>query len=74
MSIRHSGGTFTQEFVNNGECIGELRFFGVEEKIADIRYVVTDSTAPTTIICKKGNLTSKVKGSNSKCPKGYKKA
>lgn len=73
LSIRHSDGTYVQEFVGSGECIGELRFFGVEEKIADIRYVVTDSSEPATIACKKGKLTTKVKGANSKCPKGFKK-
>ena len=73
MSIRHSGDTFTQEFVDSGECIGELRFFGVEEKIADIRYVVTDNSVPVAITCKKGNLTKNVKGANAKCPKGFRK-
>lgn len=63
-------------FETSGECVGELRQGGqndLAEKIADIRYVVTDPAAPVAITCKKGNLTKKVKGANSKCPKGFKK-
>jgi hypothetical protein len=75
-------------FDTTGICVGELRQGGlfyyldrhlpsgqgsIAEKIADIRYVVTDPAAPVAITCKKGNLTKKVKGENSKCPKGFKK-
>ena len=73
LSLRHSGGTYTQEFVNNGECIGELRYSGVEEKIADIRYVVSDVAKPNSITCVKGKLTKKVTAVNPVCPSGYKK-
>jgi hypothetical protein len=64
-------------FETAGACVGELRqggSYSLAEKIADIRYIVTEPAAPVAITCKKGNLTTKVKGSNSKCPKGYKKA
>jgi hypothetical protein len=76
-------------FESTGICMGELRqggtrstFFArtlpemqgnIAEKIADIRYVVTDPVAPAVITCKKGKVTTKVKGANAKCPKGFKK-
>lgn len=62
-------------FESNGRCNGKLMltdYSGViSEDLSDIRYLVTDSSAPTTITCKKGNLIKKVKGANSKCPSGY---
>jgi len=73
LSIRHSGGIFAQEFVNNGECIGELRYFGVEEKIADIRYEVSDIAKSTSITCIKGKKSMKVNATAPVCPKEYKK-
>jgi hypothetical protein len=45
----------------------------ISEDLSDIRYLVTDSSAPTTMTCKKGKLTTKVKGANAKCPKGFTK-
>jgi hypothetical protein len=63
-------------FETSGECIGELRQGGqndLAEKITDIRYVVTDPTALAVTTCKKGKVTTKVKGANSKCPKGFNK-
>lgn len=70
-------------FKSNGDCIGELRLSGftdglnasgVKEKIADIKYVVTNAQSTLTIICKKGKATKTVKGTSPKCPAGYKKA
>jgi hypothetical protein len=64
-------------FESNGRCNGKLMltdYSGViSEDLSDIRYLVTDSSAPTTMTCKKGKLTTKVKGANPKCPKGFKK-
>jgi hypothetical protein len=69
-------------FESNGECIGELKLSGftdgllpsgVKEKISDIKYVVTSTSPTTTITCKKGKTSKKVKGVNPKCPTGYKK-
>jgi hypothetical protein len=65
------------EFKSNGICLAELRIGGqysVSEKIADIKYVVTSASSTTIITCKKGKATKKVKGTNPKCPTGYKKA
>jgi uncharacterized protein YqkB len=65
------------EFKANGTCFAELRIGGqysVSEKIADIKYVVTSAPSATTITCKKGKTIKKVKGTNPKCPSGYKKA
>jgi hypothetical protein len=70
-------------FKSNGECIGELRLSGftdgliasgVKEKIVDIKYVVTNAQSTLTITCKKGRAIKTVKGTNPKCPAGYKKA
>ena len=70
-------------FQSEGECIGELKLStytdglipsGVNEKIADIKYVVASAPSTRTITCKKGKTTKKVKGTNPKCPTGYKKA
>jgi hypothetical protein len=69
-----SGGVI--KFESDGVCLAELRqgggIFSVAEKIADIKYVVASSPSTTTITCKKGNTTKKVKGINPKCPKGFK--
>ena len=65
------------EFRSNGTCLAELRIGGqysVSEKIADIKYVVTSASSITIITCKKGNATKKIKGTNPRCPAGYKKA
>ena len=65
------------KFESTGDCVAELRQAGgasVAEKIADIKYVVTSATSTNTITCKKGNATKKVKGTNPRCPAGYKKA
>jgi len=74
------GRTLTREtikFETTGQCTAELRSGGgdwsVAEKIADIKYVVTSAPSTTTISCKKGSTTKKVKGVNPKCPSGYKK-
>jgi len=70
-----SGGTIKFESTSN--CIAELRLgsgLSVAEKIADIKYVVSSTPSTTTITCKKGKTTKKVKGTNPKCPAGYKKA
>lgn len=70
------------KFNSAGICIGELRLSnytdgylpaGVNEKIADIKYVVSRTKSPTTITCKKGKITKKVSGTNPKCENGYKK-
>jgi hypothetical protein len=70
-------------FNSNGECTGELRLSGftdgliasgVKEKIADIKYVVKNAQSTLTITCKKGKAIRTVKGTNPKCPAGYKKA
>lgn len=70
------------KFKSEGTCIGELRLSnytdgllpaGVNEKIADIKYLVSSTQTPTAITCKKGKMTKKVKGVNPKCPSGYKK-
>jgi hypothetical protein len=70
------GFRYSMLFETSGDCIGELRQGGqndLAEKIADIRYVVTDPAAPAVITCKKGKVTTKVKSANAKCPKGFKK-
>jgi hypothetical protein len=70
-----SGGTIKFESTSN--CTAELRLgsgLSVAEKIADIKYVVSSTPSTTTITCKKGKTTKKVKGTNPKCPAGYKKA
>lgn len=70
-----SGGTIKFESTSN--CIPELRLgsgLSVAEKIADIKYAVSSTPSTTTITCKKGKTTKKIKGTNPKCPAGYKKA
>jgi hypothetical protein len=70
-----SGGTI--KFESRSNCTAELRLgsgLSVAEKIADIKYVVSSTPSTTTITCKKGKTTKKVKGTNPKCPAGYKKA
>ena len=66
------------KFEATGNCVAELRqaggVFSVAEKIADIRYVVASAPSTTSITCKKGKTTKKVKGTNPKCPTGYKLA
>lgn len=66
------------KFESTGDCIAELRqgggSFSVAEKIADIKYVVANASSITTVTCKKGKTTKKVKGTNPKCPTGYKQA
>jgi hypothetical protein len=76
----------TQTIMNfelEGECIGILmeagfdpinRPSGVAEKIAEIKYVVASTAMTKTITCRKGNSNKKVKGTNPKCPTGYKRA
>ena len=68
------GSSGTIKFESTSNCIAELRIgsgLSVAEKIADIKYVVASAPSTTTITCKKGKTTKKVKGTNPKCPKGY---
>jgi len=71
-----SGGII--KFESTGSCIAELRqaggVYSVAEKIADVKYVVSSAASTNTITCKKGKTIKKVKGTNPKCPTGYKKA
>jgi hypothetical protein len=66
------------KFESTGNCVAELRqaggVYSVAEKIADIKYVVSSAASTNTITCKKGKTIKKVKGTNPKCPTGYKKA
>jgi len=66
------------KFESTGNCVAELRqaggVYSVAEKIADVKYVVANAPSITTVTCKKGKTTKKVKGTNPKCPSGYKKA
>jgi hypothetical protein len=66
------------KFESTGNCVAELRqaggVYSVAEKIADVKYVVSNAASTNTITCKKGKTIKKVKGTNPKCPTGYKKA
>ena len=66
------------KFESTGNCVAELRqaggVYSVAEKIADVKYVVANASSITTVTCKKGKTTKKVKGTNPKCPTGYKQA
>ena len=64
------------KFESTGSCVAELRqaggLFSVAEKIADVKYVVSSAASTNTITCKKGKTIKKVKGTNPKCPTGFK--
>lgn len=66
------------KFESTGNCVAELRqaggVYSVAEKIVDVKYVVANASSITTVTCKKGKTTKKVKGTNPKCPTGYKQA
>jgi hypothetical protein len=74
---RYSAGGIIK-FESTGNCVAELRqaggVYSVAEKIADVKYVVANAPSITTVTCKKGKTIKKVKGTNPKCPSGYKKA
>ena len=74
---RHPAGGIIK-FESTGSCIAELRqaggVYSVAEKITDVKYVVSSAASTNTITCKKGKTIKKVKGTNPKCPTGYKKA
>ena len=71
--LRNINPVYNQEFIKTGECVAQLRFLNVEEKITDMTYLVSEAMKPTSITCISGKKTRKVTSIAPVCPKGYKK-